>query len=392
MKIHEMHTVPHVKMKKNSDIEALRATAIILVIFAHVAAILSPTSIYWALLEDFRFGYGVDIFFCVSGFIITKSIKNEIPNARSLSSLLGFSVPFWIRRFWRLMPSALFWIGICLALSYFLSEKGVFLSLDKILPSAIAAAFQYFNFIYSSARDAGTLGDTGIYWSLSLENQFYFILPIVAAMLGKRWMPLFFAALILSQFFLTRQLIRPTPELWALRTDAISFGVLLALWHGSQSYKNLEPTFFKNSLLFSVTVSAIIVLLASLTAPSPPLPFAMGLTALISALLVWIASYNGSYFTKNNLIATVSNYIGSRSYAIYLTHVICLSLVRHLFFSDLGDPTPTNFDVAHTSIYIASFLAMTLVLSELSYRFLEMPLRSKGEGISNKVKYKLSPT
>lgn len=385
-----MHIANHTKMKKNSDIEALRALAIILVIFAHIAIILSPESIYWLVLENFRFGYGVDIFFCVSGFIITKSIKNEIPESKSLFSLLGLAVPFWIRRFWRLMPSALFWIGVCLVLSYFFSKKGVFLEFNQILPSATAAALQYFNIIYSAARDAGTLGDTGIYWSLSLENQFYFALPIVAVILGKRWMPLLFITLILAQFFITRQLIKPTPELWAVRTDAISFGVLLALWHGSASYTKLEPTFLNSRLATILLLSGMIPLLASLTAPNTPFPFAMGLTALGSALLVWIASYNGSYFTKNSTIAELSNYIGSRSYAIYLTHAICLSLVRQIFFNDFNDPIPTNFDILHTTIYIASFLGMTLILAELSYRLIETPLRSKGESISKKIKYKAS--
>ncbi|WP_225594640.1 acyltransferase family protein [Pseudomonas sp. PDM22] len=383
-----MQTADHATMKKNGDIEALRALAIILVILAHIAVILSPTSQYWIILENFRFGYGVDLFFCVSGFIITKSIKNEIPDSRSWSSFIKFSAPFWVRRFWRLMPSALFWICICLACSYFLSNKGVFLEFNKILPSATAAAFQYFNIIYSSARDAGTLGDTGIYWSLSLENQFYFALPLIAVLFGKRWMPVFFVVLILAQFFINRQLVHPTPELWAVRTDAISFGVLLALWHGSQSYERVEPTFLNNGYILTPLLLGAIVLLASLTAPLPPLPFAMGLTAVGSAVLVWIASYNQRYFTKNNYISRIMNYLGSRSYSIYLTHVICLSLTKQFFFSAPTAPTPTNFDTPHTIFYILSFLAMTLSFSEISYRLLETPLRSKGTVLSKKMQSK----
>ncbi len=381
-----MQTGNHAIINKNGDIEALRALAIILVILAHIAIILSPTSTYWIILENFRFGYGVDLFFCVSGFIITKSIKNEIPDSRSWSSFISFAVPFWTRRFWRLMPSALFWISICLVCSYFLSAKGVFLEFNIILPSATAAAFQYFNIIYSTARDTGTLGDTGIYWSLSLENQFYFALPLIAVLFGKRQMPVFFVALILSQFFINRQLVHPTPELWAVRTDAISFGVLLALWQGSDSYKKLEPTILRNCYILLPLLVGAIVLLASLTAPNPPLPFAMGLTALGSASLVWIASYNRCYFTKNDIISRTTSYIGSRSYAIYLTHMISLSLTRHLFFKAPSDTAPTNFDTPHTFLYILSFLAMTLIFSELSYRLLENPLRNKGAAISKKLK------
>jgi peptidoglycan/LPS O-acetylase OafA/YrhL len=379
-------TTPHVKQRKNSDIEALRALAIVLVIFAHIALILSPQSVYWQVLADYRFGYGVDIFFCVSGFIITKSIANEIPSNRSLRDVLELSVPFWVRRFWRLMPSALFWIGVSLLLSWLYGGRGVFLQLEIFVHSALAAALQYMNVVYAVSRDTGTLGDAGIYWSLSLENQFYLVLPIIAVLAGRRWMPAVFIVIFLTQFFLTRQLIRPTPELWAFRTDAISLGVLLALWHGSESYKRLEPGFLKNGWLVLLLIAGMIAFLARLTAPNPPLPFAMGLTAVGSALLVWIASYNNNYLTANSAIAAFCNYIGSRSYAIYLTHVIALSLVRHWFFSQPGNPVPTPFDGGYTVFYITMFVAITLLFSEFNYRYIENPMRKHGEKLSRNLK------
>lgn len=365
-------TTPHVKQRKNSDIEALRALAIVLVIFAHIALILSPQSLYWNVLADYRFGYGVDIFFCVSGFIITKSIAGEIPASRSFRDLLELSVPFWI--------------AVSLLLSYLYGGKGVFLQLEIFAHSALAAALQYMNVVYAVSRDTGTLGDAGIYWSLSLENQFYLVLPIIAVLAGRRWMPAVFIAVFLAQFFLTRQLIRPTPELWAFRTDAISLGVLLALWHGSESYQRLEPTFLKNKAAVVLLLAAMIWLLAALTAPNPPLPFAMGLTAVGSGLLVWIASYNKDYLTPNRALAALCNYIGSRSYAIYLTHVIALSLVRHWFFAAPGDTQPTPFGGGYTALYIGVFVAITLLFSEFNYRYIENPMRRHGEKLSRNLK------
>lgn len=380
----------HIKQDKNSDIEALRALAIILVIFAHIAVILSPQSIYWKVLANFRFGYGVDIFFCVSGFIITKSIANEIPKNRGLQSILELCIPFWVRRFWRLMPSALFWISISLVLSYVYGGKGVFLEYKIFINSALAAALQYMNVVYAASRDTGTLGDAGIYWSLSLENQFYLVLPIIAVLAGKRWMPVVFITIFLAQFFLTRQLILPTPELWAFRTDAISLGVLLALWHGRNSHHRFEPKNLGNGLIISPLLVGLIVFMAALTAPNPPMPFAMGLTALGSGILVWIASYNKNYLTRNKKVAVICNYIGSRSYAIYLTHIIALSSVRHFFFSEPGNPTPTAFDIWSTTLYIATFILITVLLSELNYRFIESPMRKYGEKFSRNIKRRLS--
>jgi peptidoglycan/LPS O-acetylase OafA/YrhL len=207
---------------------------------------------------------------------------------------------------------------------------------------------------------------------------------------GKRFMPLFFITLFLAQFFITRQLITPTPELWAFRTDAISLGVLLALWHGTPSYIKLEPRFLNNSAIIIIFLILAIIFMAALTAPKPPLPFAMGLTAVGSGILVWIASYNKSYFTGSKSVAAFCNYIGSRSYAIYLTHIIGLSAVRKIYFSTPKNIDPTPFDTMSTSLYIITFLVITISLSELNYRLIESPMRKRGEKISKDFKSKFS--
>ena len=191
----------HTTLRKNSDIEALRTLAIILVIFAHISALLSPDSVYRVVLAYFRFGYGVDVFFCISGFIITKSIINEIPSSRSLKSILDFSIPFWTRRFWRLMPSAFFWVLMGLLLSAWHGGEGYIPKLKDFAWPAFAAAFQFFNVIFPACRDASTCGTVGIYWSLSLENQFYLILPVIAVLAGMRRMAMIFGAVFLAQFF-----------------------------------------------------------------------------------------------------------------------------------------------------------------------------------------------
>lgn len=260
-------TAEHIKRKKNSDIEALRALSIILVIFAHVAGILSPDSILWTIMEKFRFGFGVDIFFCISGYIITSSIANEISKPRNLQEAASFAIPFWVRRVWRLMPSALFWLSISALLSAIFGGQGAFLKISDYASSLAAAAFQYLNVIYPNQRDLGLLGDAGVFWSLSLENQFYFLLPLTIVIVGKRWLPAFFALVFISQFFLERQLTHPTPVMWAFRTDAISLGVLLALWQGTLSYRRLEPKFFHNPLFAIALIAISVVLLAKLTSP-----------------------------------------------------------------------------------------------------------------------------
>ncbi|HGA2317527.1 TPA: acyltransferase family protein [Pseudomonas putida] len=373
---------PHKKIKKNNDIEALRTLAIILVILAHVSALLSPDSAYRAMLAYVRFGYGVDIFFCISGFIITKSLIKEIPDSKNLKSILDFSIPFWIRRFWRLMPSAIFWVLMGILLSAWHGGENYIPLLKDFLWPAFAAALQFFNVIYPTCRDAGTCGTVGIYWSLSLENQFYFLLPIIAVLTGARRIAVFFGIVFLLQFFVSRQLTDPTPVLWAFRTDAIALGVILAAWQERDTYNRIKPDFLKNSGLCALLLLLFTAALAAITIPTPPIPFAMGATAVGAFIMVWAASYNEDYFTRWEPIKAFCNYVGSRSYAIYLTHFIVLFSVRHFMINPIEGGIKANYDLLSVMSYLITFLSATILLSELNYRFIETPLRIKGEKIS----------
>lgn len=376
----------HARLKKNTDIEALRALAILLVIAAHISALLSPDSLYRTVLAYFRFGYGVDIFFCISGFIITKSILDEIPDSRSFKSFAGLAVPFWTRRFWRLMPSAFFWVLMGLVLAAWQGGQGYIPTLEKFAWPALAAAFQFLNVVFPECRDSGTCGTVGIYWSLSLENQFYILLPAIAVLAGKRWMPMFFGVVFIGQFFLSRQLTDPTPALWAFRTDAIALGVLLAMWQKHASYKRLQPDLLKSRVLTTTVLVAILLALAAITIPVAPIPFAMGWTAVGSGALVWIASYNQNYLARSRKMTALCEYIGSRSYAIYLSHFIVIFGVRQFFFSPAGSPSPTPYDSGSVLMYVTTFLVVTLIFSEFNYRYIETPFRRKGEQIARSMK------
>lgn len=361
---------------KNHDIEVLRTLAIAFVILAHIAALLSPESAYWKLLDISRFGSGVDLFFCVSGFIITKSILDQIPTDRTFASFLNFSLPFWVRRFWRLIPSAFLWISISVVLSMFWGGNGAFLPIEVLYKSAFAAVTQTSNFYFSECRPIGACGDLGIYWSLSLENQFYFLLPIIAFLMPRK-VVYFFIAIFISQFFLPRTLNASTPFMWALRTDAIALGVIIAILNERiNNNKNIAPlnSIAKHPLTIFITLT---ILLAIFTSPSPIVFFSVGITALVSGIFVLIASLNENIFSSNMLIRKTCDYIGSRSYSIYLTHVVMISVVKSIFFNEY-----TDFSLFMELIYISLFFALTIVFSEINYRFIEIPFRKYGKAKS----------
>lgn len=368
---------------KNSDIEALRALAIVAVIMAHVSRLLPPDHPYLGLLAHAGFGFGVDIFFCVSGFLITQSLLRYMPDRPDPALLMPVAGPFLVRRFWRLMPSALFWILALLLCAALLDGKGTLLSFDTSLKPALAAALQLFDFYFSTCRDNGTCGEFGIYWSLSLENQYYLVLPLLAVLAGRRLLPWIFLVLFGVQFFLDRQLTTPTPFLWALRTDAICLGTLLALLSRTVYYRDAEPTILRVPLLGIAAAAYILALLAGITVPHPPVRHAMGVTALLSAMLTWAASYNRNYLTSNRIVRTVALYIGSRSYAIYLTHMLAMSLAAWLVRQGALAGLVQQWG---PGVSIGIFVVLTLLFSEFNYRVIENPLRAYGYRRAARVK------
>lgn len=361
---------------KNTDIEALRALAIVLVIMAHVARLLPPDHWYMEIVKHAGFGFGVDIFFCVSGFLITQSLARHIPQAPAPARLVQLARPFLIGRFWRLMPSALFWILALLLSAAILDGKGTLLSFQDSLAPALAAALQVSDFTFSACRDAGKCGEFGIYWSLSLENQFYLALPLLAVCAGRRLLPFVFLGAVIAQFFLERQLTVPTPFLWALRTDAICLGALLALVSQTTIYRELDPTLLRWPPLALALVAYLVALMARITLPHPPIPYAMGVTALLCAMLTWIASYDRRYLTGNRFVRSLALYIGSRSYAIYLTHMLAMSLAAWLA---QRSPLAGLMQGMGPGLAVAVFLGLTLLFSEFNYRMIETPLRAYGK-------------
>lgn len=362
--------------QKNTDIEALRALAIVFVIMAHVPRLLPPDHWYMAFVRNAGFGFGVDIFFCVSGFLVTRSLAKYMPLHPAPGRLLQVARPFLVGRFWRLMPSALFWILALLFFAAVLGGKGTLLSLRDSLAPALAAALQVSDVTFAACRDAGKCGEFGIYWSLSLENQFYLALPLLAVCAGRRLLPIVFVAAFLVQFFLERQLATPTPFLWALRTDALCLGALLALASRTALYRDLEPTILRFPLLALVFAGYLAALLARITVPHPAIPYAMGVTAVLCALLTWIASYDRRYLTGNRVVRAAAVYIGSRSYAIYLTHMLAMSLAAWL--AQHG-PLAGVARALGPELSVVVFLGLTLLFSEFNYRVIEMPLWAYGK-------------
>lgn len=378
--------------KINLDIEALRAVAILFTIIFHLDFVLFwGDETYQTVAELFTFWGGVDLFFCVSGFVIMRSLctMRDRP-ATDMSSFLRVAAPFWVRRACRLWPSAWLWLGIAVICAGAFNSSGAFGDPRLMFSAAVAALIHAANFHWLDCLRYANQCSSGawilhVYWSLSLEEQFYILLPFAMIVLPRKRLIAGLTALITLQLFLYRPHWSP---LWAVRTDALMLGALIALWQEHPSYRALEPVFLRHRWMVMPVFFALVVMLAALPSKLQIVSFSTGSLALCCAVLVLIASYDRDYLWPRGFVKWVLVWIGSRSYSLYLTHLVCFALTRELWHR--VSPAATRFDASYTWPFLATAIGLTVLFSELNFRLLEAPMRRHGRAVAAAIAAKLS--
>jgi peptidoglycan/LPS O-acetylase OafA/YrhL len=319
------------------------------------------------------FWSGVDLFFCISGFVIAASLLRE---ARA-GAFFDWAVPFWIKRAWRIWPAAFVWLAIGIGASKFFNASGVFGGFTANIADGVAAVAQVANFHFLGCwyYHQGACGNQAIYWSLSLEEQFYFVFPFVLFLLPRRWLCAGLAAVIALQVFRHRPMGTPG---WVTRTDAICFGVLIALAGGSAWKRKLYPYVLKSKEAATVFSLALIFLLAAIPT-GQVVWFDTGLLAVVCAVLVFVASYDAGFILPIPYLAPLLLWVGSRSFAIYLTHCIAFWSTRELFYRWRPGAV---FDSTNAAAFAAVGFGLLILFSESTYRWIEAPLRDKGRRIA----------
>jgi peptidoglycan/LPS O-acetylase OafA/YrhL len=368
---------------RNSDIEVLRGIAVIYVVIFHAYGNLIP----WrspelsALFVNFGGGSGVDLFFVISGFVIARTLIPKLDACADRRQFWVTSLAFWIRRYWRLLPTAWLWIGIVLLCSVFLNSSGAFGTFKTNFESGLSAILQVANFYL--AYTFGTPGGSGALfplWSLSLEEQFYMLLPVLVLISG-RWLPHILIVAVVLQLASSRSGLYEM----LLRTDGLLLGVLLAIYSQSRSYAFLEPSILgRNRLLAAPVLLALFLCLAIIGAESlTSVSHSTSIITLVSTTLVFLASYDQDYIMRKGRAKNVLMWVGSRSYAIYVIHIPAFYLSREIWFH-IGNPTSPKFNPAYLDQLVITAAILIGLLSELNYRFIELPLRLKGRKISRR--------
>ena len=355
-------------IKYRPDIDGLRAISIISVLIYH-------GNFEFFGNKVFKGGFlGVDIFFVISGYLISSIIFQEY----HLYNKFNFK-NFYNRRIRRIIPVLLFITLLTIPFSYYyLLPNNLIEFSNSIFFSTFFISNIYF--IYDSLQYGGDQSILKPFlhtWSLSVEEQFYLIFPLMMIFIlrffNKFLLIILFAILILSLSFAEWGSVNNQLNNFYLLTSRIweiFFGVIISLLH-HKNFMIIKNKYFINFL----TIVSLLIIFISLTIfgneLQHPSLFTL-LPVLATSLIIYFNTENtvvGKFLSLNFLV-----YIGLISYSLYLWHFPILSF---MFLMGLDD----NF---------FSFLGLfiSFPFSILTYKFIETRFRDKKK-INNKTCYLL---
>ena len=367
---------------RNDEIEVLRAIAMLMVFVDHMpfnlfdwhSGLGDVTAAYW------RGSAGIDLFLAISGFVIGRSLLPALAAAAPGPAFAAVAMRFLQRRFWRLQPALAVWVIIPLVLSVVFNSSGAFHPFMVDLRSGVTALTGINNIRFAQIYGRSDAGVTFPLWVLSLVEQFYVLLPLLA-LVFRRHLAWAMAALVVLQFAAPAD-----PIFLFTRTAALALGVLLALWEPHAARAMTAPVFLSGGRRQRFAFVAGLVLLigalqSELGRPLVTLPYAV--SAVLSAVLVHAASFDRGYIMRPGLVRQAFVWLGSRSYAVFLTHVPAFALTRELY----ARYRPPVFE--HPPLLAAHYLVVavviTLAASELTYRLVEKPARAHGRLVTSEL-------
>ena len=356
-------TTPVVETFRLRGLDGLRAIAVSTVILFHLVPGLLPG------------GYlGVDVFFVISGFLITTLLLRE----RASTGRIVLPA-FWARRARRLLPAlALVVVASCSAA--LLIGGDVLVGIGRQVLGAATFSYNWLGITGNASYfDSTTPELFRNLWSLAVEEQFYLVWPLVIAalvLLKKRgWRLAIVAALAIGSItaMVALALAGVDPTRLYYGTDTHSFGLAigaaLAILALDWSPRPLEWHRVTLRVLPAVGAAAVVGLLALswLLAEDSFWVFRGGLVlvAVLTALAIAGAVMPGSPLGRA-LDVLPLRVIGERSYGLYLWHWPAFVLVTAA--------APALGPWAKGGIA----LAITVVAASLSYRFVEQPIRRRG--------------
>ena len=328
-------------LKYNPSLDGLRGIAVILVVLFHVYP------------QYFSFGYvGVDIFFVLSGYLISKIIYKKLQTN-------NFSFKeFYRNRIRRIFPAVIIVLLSTILVAYLFLFPIEFEILGKHIKSS---AFFYQNFRLIGEvgywDEASQLKPLLHFWSLSIEEQFYLVWPLLIFILYKFKLDIFKSLFIVFLLFLLiPQLLNIDTFYHSLsRFWELAFGGLI---YASSNKYDISKYISKKIVFLIYSLFILSIYLAS-NVHSFNI-FIILFVVISTGLLIYLLNFKQK---STILSSSVLVFIGLISFPLYLWHYMIISYV-HIF----------GINVEENGIII---IILSLLLSYLTYRFIEFYARKQ---------------
>ena len=341
-------SAPSHPLAYRSEIDGLRALAVVPVILFHAG------------FEFFSGGFvGVDVFFVISGFLITSILRKELDEGSF--SIIGF----YERRARRILPALFFMLAACIPFAWMwmtpdeLNEFGKNMVAVTLFASNIMlwSSSGYFE----STAEENPLLHT---WSLGVEEQYYLIFPLFLLFTwraGRQRQIWILAVIATASLLLSEWGWRNAPNANFYLTPYRAWELLLGSILAMSNYRTERQT---HAEVFSML--GFVMILGSIIGfdASTPFPSLYAIVPTVGAVLI-LACADGRTVVGRALSTPRIVHIGLISYSAYLWHQPLLAYARLQSTERPSDAT-----------FVALCLA-TLLLAHFSWRFIEQPFRNR---------------
>jgi peptidoglycan/LPS O-acetylase OafA/YrhL len=316
---------------------------------------------------------GVDVFFVISGFLITSLIVREIKSTGRLNL-----VNFWVRRIRRIFPASIVVIAATAGTVTLIGSPDLLTNIGR---HVFASAFSWENVLLAADqadyfRSTEAPSPLQHFWSLAVEEQFYVVWPllVVGVVIATRGflgrVRMLFAIVVtivaVSAGYATLLTLSGEPTAYynsLARAWELGLGAFIAILaaRGEQGLSDRFATWV-NRIAWSILLVVFFIPGLEMGVPSWGVAPAVVLTAIA------IATGNRRTVHSSHVITRtargIGQWIGDRSFSLYLWHWPILVLAPYVINADL-----------HAVDKVAA-IALALVLSEISFRFVETPIRN----------------
>lgn len=348
------------KTKYIKGLDGLRALAVIMVLAYHLKIPFAKSGLL-----------GVTVFFVLSGFLITRILITEIEETHTIDLK-----NFWVRRIRRLIPAVLSMAVVIIFVSAVVNRVVFTKGCKDFVASVLGFNnwWQIFNKV-SYFEAAGAPSPFTHCWSLAIETQFYLIYPLVLLLLARvvrgrkkrgKVFAIVSALLTVVSMILMAVLYNPNgdPSRVYYGTDTRAFALLIGALAAIQlEYRIIKVKLPRKiwALIGSISLIVLTCMMVFISSYSSFLYYGgQAIVSLLTAFVVYAVTVSRSMLNKI-LGHNALKWIGDRSYSIYLWHYPIIILISG------GKKSAWWIMIIE--------IVLSVVLAELSYRFIETPIR-----------------